>query len=334
MAKTGGVLPDRRNRVLLALTLALTALAACTKNSEAAAPAQPSAPKPSTPAPAAPPPPAAAASSGAAVLSGIPGMDFSALPAAARRELSTVFTDEFCYCGCPHTLGQCLKGHTTCQHAKRMARLAARQAAAGVPATETIVALSEYYASFRAARRNLEVDPRMCMGDATAPVTLVEFSDFECPYCGKARPLLEAFAKKNASQVRFCNVPFPLPMHPNAVPAGQAVLWARDQGKYWEMHDALFENAQNLTPASIVGIASKLGLDGAKLQKALQAGTYAQELEKYKALGSSANVRGTPSLFFNGRSYDTQMGLTDDALTHTLEDELEWRANGNAWAAD
>jgi protein-disulfide isomerase len=333
MAKTGGVLPDRRNRVLLALTLALTALSASSKNSEAAEPAQPPAPKSSAPAPAAPPP-AAAPSPGGSVLSNIPGMDFSAMPPAAQRELSTVFTDEFCYCGCPHTLGQCLKGHSTCQHAKRMARLAARQAVAGVPATDIIVALSEYYSAFRAVRKTFEVDPRMCMGDAKAQVTLVEFSDFECPYCGKARPLLEAFAKKNASRVRFCNVPYPLPMHPNAVPAGQAVLWARDQGKFWEMHDALFENAQNLSTANIVALANKLGLKGAELQKALQAGTYAKELEKYKGMGNAANISGTPSIFFNGRFYDAKMGLTEDALTHSLEDELEWRANNNAWAAD
>jgi protein-disulfide isomerase len=215
-----------------------------------------------------------------------------------------------------------------------MARVAAQQAVAGVPATDIIVALSEYYAAFRQPRPKLEVDPRMCMGDAKATVTLVEFFDFECPYCGKARPLIEAFAKKNASKVRLCTVPFPLPMHANAVPAGQAALWARDQGKYWEMHDALFENAQNLAPAKIIEIANKLGLMGAELQKALQAGTYAKELEKYKALALSAKVNSTPSLFFNGRHYDAQMGLSEDALTHSLEDELEWRANGNAWAAD
>ncbi|WNG38749.1 thioredoxin domain-containing protein [Archangium minus] len=326
------MLPDRRNRVLLALTLALTGLA-CSKNSEAASPpAQPTAPKPAAPAPAQPP--AAAPSSGASALTGIPGMDFSALPPAAQRELSTVFTDEFCYCGCPHTLGQCLKGHTGCQHAKRMARLAARQAVAGVPASDIIVALSEYYSAFRAPRKTFDVDPRMCMGDAKAPVTLVEFSDFECPYCGKARPVLESFAKKNPSKLRFCNVPFPLPIHPNAVPAGQAVLWARDQGKFWEMHDALFENAQNLSQASIVALANKIGLKGAELQKALQAGTYAKELEKYKSMGNAANIRGTPSLFFNGRYFDLQMGLTEETLNHTLDDELEWRANRNAWAAD
>jgi len=332
MAKTDGVLLARLNRVLLALTLALTAVA-CSKNSEAASPTPQAASKP-TPPPAAPPPSQPAAAPSGDALAGIPGMDFSALPASARRELSTVLSDEFCYCGCPHTLGQCLRGHTTCKHAKRMARVAAQQAVAGVPATEIIVALSEYYAAFRAPRQKFDVDPRMCMGDAKAPIVLVEFSDFECPYCGKARPILEAFAKKNASKVRFCNVPYPLPMHANAVPAGQAVLWARDQGKFWEMHDALFENAQALSQPKMIELANKLGLKGAELQKALQAGTYAKELEKYKGMGTAANIRGTPSLFFNGRFYDIQMGLTEEALNHTVEDELEWRANNNAWAAD
>jgi protein-disulfide isomerase len=332
MAKTADVLPARRNRFFLALPLALMAVA-CSKNSEAAAPPPASAPKPaaaSTPPPAAP----ASSSGGEATLAGIPGMDFSALPPAAKRELSTVLSDEFCYCGCPHTLGQCLRGHTTCPHARRMTRLAAKQASAGVPATEIIVALSEYYASFRAPRKKFEVDARMCMGDANAPVTLVEFFDFECPYCGQARPLLEAFAKKNPSKLRLCAVPFPLPMHPNAVPAGQAALWARDLGKYWQMHDALFENAKNLTPALMVELANKLGLKGADLQKALKDGTHAQELEKLKAMGQAANLRGTPSLFFNGRFYEAGLGLTEDVLGQTLEDELEWSANHNAWAAD
>jgi protein-disulfide isomerase len=324
MAKTDGVLSARRNRVFLALTLALTALSGA-QDSEAAPP------PPATPPP---PVPAAPSASGASALQGIPGMDFSALSPSAQRELSTVLSDEFCYCGCPHTLGQCLKGHTTCQHARRMARFAARQAASGSPATDIIVGLSEYYASFRAPRQKFQVDPRMCMGDAKAPVTLVEFSDFECPYCGKARPVLEAFAKKNAARLRFCNVPFPLPMHANAVPAGQAVLWARDQGKYWEMHDALFENAQRLSPAVMVELANKLGLKGAELQKVLQAGTYAQELDKYKTMGSLARIHGTPSLFFNGRPQDTQLGLNEDALGQALEDEALWHANNNAWAAD
>jgi protein-disulfide isomerase len=116
------------------------------------------------------------------------------------------------------------------------------------------------------------------------------------------------------------------------VPAGQALLWARDQGRFWPMHDALFEHQADLSTSALVTIANGLGLEGARLRKALQEGTYAQELEALRAMGRKANVRGTPALFFDGRLHE--LGFTEEDLTHSLEDELEWRAHGNAWAAD
>jgi protein-disulfide isomerase len=320
-----------KRAVLLLAMVSLTGLA-CTKNPEVA-PADKAAAAPPAAAPAAPPVPEKPAANPGAVLGGIPGMDFSALPPAAQRELATVFTDEFCYCGCPHTLGACLKQHTGCRHAKRMAKLAAINVAEGDAATEVIVNLSRYYSSFRGARADLKVDPRMCMGNANAPVTLAEFSDFECPSCAYARPLLEEFAKKNTDKVRFCYLPYPLPMHPNAVPAAQAAMWARDQGKFWEMHDALFANQANLTPAALPAIADKVGLPGAKLQEVLKAGTYKEELARFQSMGRAANITGTPSIFFNGRPYALELGLEAEKLAHSVEDELEWRAN-NAWAAD
>ena len=323
-----------KRAVLLIAATSLTGLA-CTKNPEVA-PADKGAATPQAAAPtSAPTPPASPppnqANPGSA-LTGIPGMDFSSLPPSAQRELATVLSDEFCYCGCPHTLGACLKQHTGCKHAKKMARMAASFVADGVAATEVINLLSTYYGSFRERRVELKVDPRMCMGDANAPVTMAEFSDFECPYCAKARPMLEEFAKKNAARVRFCYMPYPLPMHANAIPAGRAVLWARDQGKFWEMHDALFSNQANLSPAALPGIADKIGLSGAKLTEMLKGDAYKQELDSFKAQGNAANITGTPSIFFNGRKF--QLPPEQDVLTQSLEDELDWRANNNAWAAD
>ncbi|MDY7230510.1 DsbA family protein [Hyalangium rubrum] len=324
--------PCWKRVVLLLATVSLTGLA-CTKNPEVAPADKAGAAPTPTAAPTTPaqPPAKAPAAAEGNPLAGIPGMDFSALPPTAQRELATVFSDEFCYCGCPHTLGACLKQHTGCRHAKRMARLSAMSVADGMPATEVIVSLSRYYATFRERRVELKVDPRMCMGDANAPVTLAEFSDFECPFCAKARPILEDFAKKNP-QVRFCYLPFPLPGHANAIPAGQAALWARDQGKFWEMHDALFMNQQNLSPAALPALAEKIGLSGAKLQEVLKAGTYVQELESFKAMGRAANISGTPALFFNGRTYS--LGLEPEQLAHSVEDEIEWRTHNNAWGAD
>ncbi|WP_240356085.1 DsbA family protein [Myxococcus eversor] len=336
MAKTRRVLLSCWKRVIpLLAAMALTS-SGC-KNPEGSAPASnpapAAAPAPAAPAPPPPAPPAAAPTDPAAALSGIPGMDFSSLSAASKRELATVLSDEFCYCGCPHTLGACLKSHNTCRHAKRMARVAARMVSEGSPATEVIVQLSQYYGAFREQRAQFKVDDRMCMGAAAAPVTVVEFSDFECPYCAKARPVLEAFAKKNPVQVRFCYLPFPLANHVNALPAAQAALWARDQGKFWQMHDALFAHQENLKPEALPALAKELGLDGAKLAAVLKSDAYKQELEGFRNQGRSAGLSGTPTVYFNGRALDLSF-IQDDLLNHSLEDELEWVTNKNAWAAD
>jgi len=268
----------------------------------------------------------------AQVLSGVPGMDFSSLSSSAQRELASVFTDEFCYCGCPHTLGACLKTHPTCKHARRMATLAASDASAGTPGVEIILNLSKYYLSFRDHRQSFKVDDRMCLGKKDAKVTLVEFSDFECPYCAVARPMLEKFAQENASKLRFCFAPFPLPNHPNAMPAAQAALFARDRGKFWELHDLLFENQARLSPEVIRALAAKLDLPAAELSKAIESGKYTGELSASKDAGRAAGVDATPMLFVNGRKLN--LGLTSDVLRQTLEDELEWISNQNRWAAD
>ncbi len=267
----------------------------------------------------------------AQVLADVPGLDFSPLPAPAQRELATVFTDEFCYCGCPHSLGACLKQHGGCRHAKRMALLAAGEAADGTPAVEIIVALSKYYQSFREPRSSFTVDDRLCQGPKDAKLTLVEFSDFECPYCAAIRPMLAELVKAR-TDLRVCYKPFPLSGHAHAMPAGQAALFARDHGKFWQMHDALFENQTALSVATIKQLATKLGLDAAALGKAIDSGKYLDELNASKEAGKTAGVDATPSIYVNGRKLT--LAPNPAALAHTLDDELEWLTNKSGWAAD
>ncbi|HYX92772.1 MAG TPA: thioredoxin domain-containing protein [Myxococcaceae bacterium] len=264
------------------------------------------------------------------VLSGIPGLDFSQLPPAAQRELAAVFTDEFCYCGCPHALGACLKQHTACRHAKRMAILAAGEAANGTSSTEIINLLSRYYLSFR-ERVSLKADPRLCRGKPDAKVTMIEFSDFECPYCAAAAPILEAFVDKQPD-VRFCYSAYPLQSHPNAMPAAQAALFARDQGKFWQMHDALFAQQTSLSREKIVEIGARVGLDRAKLQKALESGQYLEEIQASREAGRAAGLEATPTVYVNGRKL--LLSLVPEVLRHTVDDEIEWVANGGKWAED
>jgi len=266
------------------------------------------------------------------VVTGIPGMDFTTLPLPAQKELKQVLSDEFCYCGCPHSLGACLAEHRGCHHGRRMALLAAKLATGGAPAGEIGVMLSKYYLSFRERRQDLKVDAQMCTGAANAKVTLVEFSDFECPFCAAARPILANFMKENASKVRLCFSSFPLPAHPHAMLAAQAALYARDHGKFWPMHDALFDNQSELSDQTIRALAEKLGMSGVDLAKAIESRKLATEVLMQKQVGIEAGVDSTPGIFVNGRRLT--LPLAPEVLNATLQDELEWINNRNAWAVD
>jgi protein-disulfide isomerase len=213
-----------------------------------------------------------------------------------------------------------------------MALLAAREAAGGAPSVEISVTLAKYYLSFRERRQTFKIDPRMCMGPPDAKVTLMEFSDFECPYCSAARPVLEKFVKESEPKVRLCFAPFPLPAHPHAMQAAQAALYARDHGKFWPMHDALFEKQSQLSDETIRGLAEKLGMSRADLGKALESGKLRVEVEASTQLGVSAGVDGTPAIFVNGRRLS--LLISPEVLSITLQDELEWMNNHNAWVAD
>lgn len=260
------------------------------------------------------------------------GVDVASLSPTAQRELANVLSDEFCYCGCPHTLGVCLKTHRTCQHARRMAALAAKDASAGGPAAEIILRLSKYYLSFREPRQSFRIDERMCLGSKEAKVTLLEFSDFECPHCAAVRPILEKFARDKASVARLCFAPFPLSSHPNATPAALAASLARDKGKFWEMHDLLFENQTRLSPDFIRTLGTKVNLSPGEVAKALDSPKYAAELEEWKAAGRKAGVDATPTLYVNGRKLN--LGLSHEVLERTVEDELEWVSHNGRWAPD
>src|SRR5262249_19821929 len=104
------------------------------------------------------------------------------------------------------------------------------------------------------------------MGPANAPITIVEFSDFQCPFCKRAAPTVEALVKEYKGQVRLAFRQHPLPMHNNAMSAAKAGLAANQQGKFWAMHDALFENQQDLSDDGILKTSKKAGLDVAKFQ--------------------------------------------------------------------
>jgi protein-disulfide isomerase len=253
--------------------------------------------------------------------------DPATLPPAARPEYARVLEDEFCGCGSPHSLGQCLKSHPECRHSRRLAQIAAFEAARGITAAEIGVELARYDQGFRDARSTFKVDERQCRGKG--PVSLVEFSDFECPHCAVLRPVLEKFASDNATRVKLCWMSFPLSQHPNSMPSAQAALLARDKGKLWPVHDAIFENQQRLSPDVIQEILVKAGIPAAEWKKALADKTYQEQAETQRAAGAAAGVNATPTIFVNGRKLD--LAPAPELLAITVDDEIDWQKTRGTW---
>ncbi len=137
-------------------------------------------------------------------------------------------------------------------------------------------------------------------GPDNAPITIVEFSDFQCPFCGKANTSVDEVLKSYEGKVRVVFRHYPLPFHQEAPKAAEASLCAADQGKFWEYHDKLFANQSALKVEDLKKHASDLGLDAARFNECLDSGKKAEIVSKDKADGEKAGVTGTPAFFING----------------------------------
>lgn len=141
-------------------------------------------------------------------------------------------------------------------------------------------------------------------GPLDAPIVLVEYGDFQCPYCGEAYPELKAVQAEMGDSLCFVFRHFPLVnAHPHAERAAEFAEAAGTLGRFWEMHDVLYENQSALDDRSLVGYASELGFDRALIESALR-GDYAARVRRDFDGGVRSGVNGTPCLFINGRRYD------------------------------
>ena len=158
-------------------------------------------------------------------------------------------------------------------------------------------------------------------GTADAPITIVEYSDFQCPFCARAAPTMVKVMDAYPGKVRWAFKHFPLPIHPDAPLAHEVSLAAGDQGKFWEMHDLIFGNQRKIKKNHLMDYAKKLGLDLDRIEKDLAS-------EKYKSLvksdfleGQKLGVRATPTFFVNGRRvvgalpFETFKGIIDQELS-------------------
>ena len=139
-------------------------------------------------------------------------------------------------------------------------------------------------------------------GRTDAPITIVEFSDYQCPFCARVNPTLAKVRETYGDKVKIVFKDFPLPNHPEAPKASEAAHCAAEQKKYWEMHDAMFANQRTLQVPSLKQTARAIGLDGGAFDQCLDSGKYAATVREGKELGEKMGVNSTPTLYINGRA--------------------------------
>src|SRR5262249_53584424 len=145
------------------------------------------------------------------------------------------------------------------------------------------------------------IDGSPVMGNSSALVTMVEFSDYQCPFCSRANATVNQLEKDYGDKLRLVMKQNPLPFHEHAKSAALAAMAAGLQGKYWEMHEKLFANQQALDDANIAHYAEQIGLDVAKWKEAMKSPKLEQSIHKDQALAASLGATGTPAFFINGR---------------------------------
>jgi len=159
------------------------------------------------------------------------------------------------------------------------------------------------------------------LGDEHAPVTLVEYGDYQCPFCGRAHSVVKAVRKHFGKQLRFVYRHFPLTqIHPMAEPAAEAAEFAGANGRFWEMHDGLFENQENLGSPLFAGLAQTLRFSSEDLTGALESHEFLPKIKEDFMGGVRSGVNGTPTFFINGYRYEGMFDFED--LVGAIDAEL------------
>ena len=171
-----------------------------------------------------------------------------------------------------------------------------------------------------APRTNVDAGRGPSKGSPAAPVTIVEFSDFQCPFCRQVVDTLTRIEERYGASIRFVFRDFPLAMHPDAPKAAEAAACAHEQGQFWAMHDKLFAAQSNLKVPDLKRTARDLGLNGDAFDRCLDSGKFESQWQQNRAEGQKYGVSATPTFFINGRTVTG--ALPYQAFSAIVEEEL------------
>lgn len=264
-------------------------------------------------------PDAQAASPAGAAVSDVAGLDLANLNATERETFWAVANDELSPCGDPHSLASCARDHLPCRSCMPALRFLAHRIEDGYSRDQ----LSEFIRARYApqAVTPVHTDGAPTHGSPLATVTLVEFSDYECPHCAHAVPIIRQLERDLEGRVRVVHMNFPLTGHIHGMPAARAALAAGRQGKFWEMHYLLFENQRALEPADIDRYATQLGLDLTRFHADVASPEVEAQIAATRREGERLQITGTPTIYINNRRYD--LNVEREPLRQWVQEEID-----------
>jgi protein-disulfide isomerase len=246
----------------------------------------------------------------------LPGVDLSGMSEAQKTTVVKILQDRDCPCGCSMKVGTCRQADPSCSYSAGMADVVITAIKQGKSEQQARAEAENSKWAHIQPPKVLE-DPVAIpvagapeTGPPNAPVTLVEFSDFQCPYCAAAVPQIEAVLKAYPTQVKLIFKQFPLEQHPQADLAATAALAAQKQGKFWQMHDAMYASQDNLSRASILAMAAHIGLNVKQMEEDMDSTAVRETVVRDVQDGAKAGVEGTPTLFINGQKYNGAINLS------------------------
>ena len=254
-------------------------------------------------------------------LDDLPGVDLATLTPAQKVQALEILRSEDCVCGCDMKLAECRVLDPRCRDSRALSSIVVE----GVRNRRTAKQIHDELANSPITKMRIEQnrilgDPIKLQtagspsrGPANARITLVEFSDFECPYCSLAAAQLDEILKAYPKDVRLVYKQFPLDMHPHAMIAAEASLAAEAQGKFWEMYAKLFANHNRLSREKIFELAKELNLDMARFTREMDSHQYKARIRRDMAEGDNAGLTGTPSMFINSKPYRGGTDMTSIA---------------------
>ena len=250
----------------------------------------------------------------------IASVDVSELTGAERRIWTDVVNEQLSPCGDAISVARCATdqgGAHPCRRCVPAARYVARLIGEGYERSE----IEDLYNLRYGHDTDVEVatDGFPTRGAVMARVTIVEFSDFQCPHCGHAHPMLRQLLREFEGDVRLVFRQYPLPGHPRAVPAARAAVAAGNQDKFWEMVDLLFEHQDTLEDDDIDRFATELQLDLARFHADLASPETQARIDADREAGHNLDIEGTPTFFINGRRYHEP----PSALANYVREELD-----------